>query len=174
MSRDSPRCRGASAVAACALEAWALLRRSASRAKAAARAADPESRALETDAGGLNARLHGARGSSRSFVGRLRFGSLRSPGHEKVGWSGAAAYKQKHPRLVFVSLGHSVSHLGPAWVLHSPALRVSLASFMVDSLPAFSAGYQDNEDADSDSPHPPNGLGRPFHLSHPPEFSLPP
>ena len=43
---------------------------------------------------------------------------------------------------------------------------------MVDSSPAFSAGYQDNEDADSDSPHPPNGLGRPFHLSHPPEFSL--
>jgi hypothetical protein len=67
--------------------------------KRGARAADPKSRAMETDASGLNRRLLGARGSSRSFVGVLPFRSLRSLGHEKVGWTGAAAYKRKRPRL---------------------------------------------------------------------------
>jgi hypothetical protein len=73
----------------------------------------------------------------------------------------------------FVPLCHLVSHPGPACVLPSPALSLSLASFMVNSLPAFSAGHQDNEDADSDSPHPPNGLCRPFHSIRIRPVSLP-
>ena len=52
--------RRASAVAACALETRALFCRGPSRAKAGTRAADPESRALETDASGLNRRLQGS------------------------------------------------------------------------------------------------------------------
>jgi hypothetical protein len=51
-------------VAACALETWALFRRGPGRAKACTRAADPKSRALETDASRLNGRRHGAWGSS--------------------------------------------------------------------------------------------------------------
>jgi hypothetical protein len=42
--------------------------RGASRAKACAGTPDPKSRALETDASGLNRWLHGARASSRNFV----------------------------------------------------------------------------------------------------------
>jgi hypothetical protein len=61
------RCRmhgGASTGEARTLEAWALFCRGASRAKACARAADPKSRALETDPSQLTRGLHGAWGSS--------------------------------------------------------------------------------------------------------------
>ena len=73
------------AVAACALEARTLFRRGASRAKAGARAADPESRAIETDASGLKRRLHGARGSSRIFVGSDPFPYSRESGLRERG-----------------------------------------------------------------------------------------
>jgi len=53
---------------ACALETWAVFCRGPSRAKSCGRAVDPKSRASETTASGLNKRLHGAWGSSRSFV----------------------------------------------------------------------------------------------------------
>ena len=60
------------------------------RGDVGAEAADPKSRALETDASGLNRRHHGAWGSSRGFiVGCSVSAVLRSLGREKVGWSGA-------------------------------------------------------------------------------------
>jgi hypothetical protein len=56
--------RRAGAVEMCSLKTWALFRGGPSGAKACARPAGPKSRALETDASRLNARRHGAWGSS--------------------------------------------------------------------------------------------------------------
>ena len=60
--------RRAGAVTACALDGWALFCRVPSRAKAAARAADPMSRALETDASWLNRGAFAVHEVHRAFL----------------------------------------------------------------------------------------------------------
>jgi hypothetical protein len=79
--------RRAGAFATCSLEARALFCRGPRGAKACARAGDPKSRALETDASRLNGRCHGAWGSPAALLLGAAFGDCRTmnlPGAPKL------------------------------------------------------------------------------------------
>jgi hypothetical protein len=82
--------RRAGAVATCSLETWAILRGGPGGTKAGARAAGPESRALETDASRLKRSMSRCVGLIRGFASWC---SLRRLAHDEPSGSTQAAAK---------------------------------------------------------------------------------